>query len=224
MRISTLCLSLLLAVMLVSQASAQGFFRDFVINNPRQYGPDDPWTTGKIFYTRIGHGGLFYNCDYEECKRYSPYIEWNRQSTCYHRKAPVANELFRQLFEIRQRVRWGACCDGEYCDGCAHCSGGGGHYAKNAEAPLVNGEAVTEATLALDATPMLETPPVAETQQQATIDAPEGYSHGGVKVMKAEPPQAPEVPAMRQFSRAVDSQQGQPARTSNRDQKFRMLR
>ena len=57
------------------------FFRDYCKLVPRAYSPDDPWTMGKILRTEVGHGGFFYNCDSEECKRNSPYINWHHQNT-----------------------------------------------------------------------------------------------------------------------------------------------
>ena len=49
--------------------------RDY-LSGPVSYSPDDPWYRSRLFNQHTGHYGRFYNCDGEECKRYSPYIDW----------------------------------------------------------------------------------------------------------------------------------------------------
>ncbi len=49
--------------------------RDY-FSGPVSYSPVDPWYRSRLFNQHTGHYGRFYNCDSEECKRYSPYIDW----------------------------------------------------------------------------------------------------------------------------------------------------
>ncbi len=108
------------ALVLISFSStecmAQNVFKDYVINSPRQFAPMDPWTTGRVFRTHMGHGGIFYNCDGQEDKRCSPYIYWQGQSNC----DPDTNSWYadwnQQIDEVKQRIRWGKGCDVPHYD------------------------------------------------------------------------------------------------------------
>ncbi len=231
MRIQTLSLALLLSVMITSAASAQNFFRDFVVNNPRSYGPDDPWTTGKIFYNRIGHGGLFYNCDGEECKRHSPYIEWNRQSTRCHRKAPVASTIVQQLCEVRQRIRWGACCDDGSCGSYAESALGSGYFVaddvETVTEPVLVGDTATP-TPPAEMTQLLQMDPVPmpATEPPVAMDSVSAPQADDSTVRAAEP--LPELQPSQQSSGTPRIGQlfrrlGQRPRPT-RDEQFRMLR
>ena len=110
--------SLLFAVViggfaLLPQAEAQhhpiaDFYRDYCKQVPRQFSPDDPWTMGWFLRTEVGFGGLFFNCDGEAMKRYSPYIRWNCQNVDCPKRL-IKDPLLQQLAEVRRRVQWGAC-------------------------------------------------------------------------------------------------------------------
>jgi hypothetical protein len=96
--------------------------RDFCIEKPLQYSPDDPWTRSRVFRLYTGHAGLFYNCDCEEEKRNSPYICW--KTTCENQILPKRSFLriwTKDIENTRQRIidGAGACC-GEGC-GCHRC-------------------------------------------------------------------------------------------------------
>ncbi len=96
------------------------FVRDYFIDVPRQFSPEDPWIMGKVLRTEVGYYGFFYNCDNEESKRFSPYIRWNCQNVdCPHRL--IQDPLGQQLAEIKQRLRWGGCAD---CETSGSTSGG----------------------------------------------------------------------------------------------------
>lgn len=95
-------------------------YRDYCKNVPRQFSPDDPWTMGWVLRTEVGFGGLFFNCDGEALKRYSPYIRWNCQNMDCPKRL-IQDPLLVQLAEVKQRVRWGSCgqCGaGCRCKGC----------------------------------------------------------------------------------------------------------
>ena len=122
--------SLLLAVViggfaLLPQAEAQhlpiaDFYRDYCKQVPRQFSPDDPWTMGWFLRTEVGFGGLFFNCDGEAMKRYSPYITWGCQNVDCPKRL-IKDPLLQQLAEVRRRVQWGACggCAANcQCNGC----------------------------------------------------------------------------------------------------------
>jgi hypothetical protein len=80
-----------------------------------QYSPDDPWTRSKVFQAHTGHSGFFYNCDNEECKRYSPYISWEQNcQPLWPERIRLFESLRTDLDKIRWRVNAGGCgC--EYC-------------------------------------------------------------------------------------------------------------
>ena len=109
-----------------TQAEAQNIRQDYLRNVPRTYSPDDPWTVGKVMRNQIGHGGFFYNCDREECKRYSPYIRWQTQPQVCRPKHPIRWDLRQQRCEIIGRIRDGAClgCNSA-SSGCQSCGGSG---------------------------------------------------------------------------------------------------
>ena len=101
------------------------FFRDYCKLVPRAYSPDDPWTMGKILRTEVGHGGFFYNCDSEECKRNSPYINWHHQNTDPFVCRPILTDIEQQLAEVKRRVAWGSCYQcgqSNHKCGCAECA------------------------------------------------------------------------------------------------------
>lgn len=94
-----------------STAFAQNWYRDYVTDVPRPYSPDDPWTRGAVYRAQVGHSGLFFNCDHEEAKRYSPYIEWQMLTPGCRQSWPLINDMRQQCCEVRQRIRWGKGCD-----------------------------------------------------------------------------------------------------------------
>ncbi len=84
------------------------------------YSPDDPWTRSKLFNAHTGHSGNFYNCDGEECKRYSSYIYW--QTNCQSLTPPrrgLLNQLRRDQGRIQQRIADGSCS----CSACQTANG-----------------------------------------------------------------------------------------------------
>lgn len=83
-------------------------YRDYCKNVPRQFSPDDPWTMGWVLRTEVGFGGLFFNCDGEALKRYSPYITWGCQNVDCPKRL-IQDPLCAQVAEIKQRIRWGSC-------------------------------------------------------------------------------------------------------------------
>jgi len=89
---------------------AQNVVRDYVLDPPTSYTPADPWVRGHVFRSQTGHAGFFYNCDHEEDKRFSPYIDWG----CWRgRTLPYQSpcECIReQLNEVRCRIERGAGC------------------------------------------------------------------------------------------------------------------
>ncbi len=95
-------------------AAAQHVWRDYHVNVPRQYAPTDPWKVGVVMRQQMGHGGMWYNCDCEEQKRFSPYIDWNRQACVTCCNGPLA-QFHQQVDEIKQRVRTGSCKQSQFC-------------------------------------------------------------------------------------------------------------
>lgn len=93
-------------------SEAQGLgqaIHDYWLDKPFQYQPSDPWVRSKIFQIQTGHYGRFYNCDQEECKRYSPYICWK---THYEKDIPPRRGLWggikQDIAGVKQRIRDGA--------------------------------------------------------------------------------------------------------------------
>ncbi|MDB4368144.1 hypothetical protein N9Z38_01300 [Mariniblastus sp.] len=76
------------------------------------YKPSDPWTRGKLYNIQTGNSGLFFNCDGEQAKRYSPYICWKpiTEKALPTRKG-IWNSIKQDIAEVKQRVRDGSCCD-----------------------------------------------------------------------------------------------------------------
>lgn len=151
MRISALVLMVAASFSVTSgHLCAQNFIKDYFKNVPRSYSPDDPFTMGKILRTQVGHGGLYHNCDEEECKRYSPYITWRNQSSECRRPFPITRTIADQAHEIKQRIYWGA-CKGDlgktcHCKGCisgGRCVSGlqvfGGHKGRGGHATNCSG-------------------------------------------------------------------------------------
>ena len=103
------CLALVTTPIDAQHRPVRNTVRDYVKLVPRHFSPDDPWTMGKLLRTEVGFGGLFFNCDYEECKRNSPYITWNCQSSDCCRRHLVHDTVHQQLGEVKQRIRWGSC-------------------------------------------------------------------------------------------------------------------
>jgi hypothetical protein len=124
MIVRTLLAAFLLAI--ISQtAFGQGIVRDavrdYVDDYPVHYQPQDPWTRGVIFRNHMGHGGLFYNCDQQECKRYSPYIVWKSQPYNCLPFQPVHTTISQQICEVKQRILWGGSgCFSCETPACAH--------------------------------------------------------------------------------------------------------
>lgn len=102
--------------------------RDYHLEKPFQYSPDDPWYRGKLYRLHTKHYGLFYNCDGEECKRNSPYICWKvHHEQDFPRPPRLFTQLARDLNKVRWRIGNGGCCPGPLCGsctGCATCSKG----------------------------------------------------------------------------------------------------
>jgi hypothetical protein len=94
-----------------ARLSAQNVIKDYICNAPRQFTPSDPWTTGRVFRTQMGHGGIFYNCDGQEDKRFSPYIDWRCQNLACSEWFPLRDDICQQIDEVKQRIRWGKGCD-----------------------------------------------------------------------------------------------------------------
>ena len=115
--------SIVVCCSLLPSFSANGqivreFIRDYFQQVPRQYSPNDPWQMGRILRTEVGHYGHFYNCDGEESKRNSPYINWNQQNTDCRLHEPIKGTIRQQIAEIQQRIRWGSCGQGCQCADC----------------------------------------------------------------------------------------------------------
>lgn len=84
------------------------------------YKPSDPWTRGKLYNIQTGNSGLFFNCDGEQAKRYSPYIYWKpiTEKALPTRKG-IWHSIKQDIAEVKQRVRDGSCCDlGCTCSDC----------------------------------------------------------------------------------------------------------
>ena len=85
------------------------------------YAPRDPDTRSGLLNKQTGHSGLFYNCDGEECKRFSPHICWkSAESSRLHLACKDIFNWCRDRSEIAQRICDGAggCCKSGSCDGC----------------------------------------------------------------------------------------------------------
>ena len=69
------------------------------------YKPSDPWTRGKLYNIQTGNSGLFFNCDGEQAKRYSPYICWKpiTEKALPTRKG-IWNSIKQDIAEVKQRV------------------------------------------------------------------------------------------------------------------------
>lgn len=136
MKLQTGLLALLLVVGIGQLAEAQltQIGRDY--RQPMTYSPDDPFTKGWIYRLQTGQAGKYFNCDCEEEKRYSPYIYW--QTVCNHtHPKPYCTVLLRDIHEVKERVRAGACRGGQYCT-CGQCpqtSVTGSYLAGNAGQP-----------------------------------------------------------------------------------------
>lgn len=74
------------------------------------YNPQDPQHRSDLYRKQIGHAGRFYNCDNEECKRYSAYIEWktNFQPQWVNTRGLVDGTV-RDFSRVRQRIQNGSC-------------------------------------------------------------------------------------------------------------------
>ena len=106
-----------------------------------QYSPDDPWTRSKVFQAHTGHAGFFYNCDQEECKRYSPYIYW--KSNCqplWPARIRLIDGIQADLAKVRWRIDAG-CCGCQYCLSSRDCSAG-----QNCQSPSVDRTCSKEST------------------------------------------------------------------------------
>ena len=88
-------------------------------NNPNEncvpteiYQPSDPWTRGKLYNIQTGNSGLFFNCDGEQAKRYSPYIYWQpiKEKALPTRKG-IWRSIKQDIAEVKQRVSDSSCCD-----------------------------------------------------------------------------------------------------------------
>ena len=87
---------------------------------PYPYSSHDPWTRSNVFNAHTGHAGFFYNCDEEECKRYSPYICWkNFCGAQLPARRGLWGGLKFDLAQVRRRIRDGSCaadgCDSPNC-------------------------------------------------------------------------------------------------------------
>ena len=84
--------------------------QDYCSNPYRQFQPDDPWTRSKIWNLQAGRSGLFFNCDAEEEKRYSPYIDWKRQTIDPIPPSPFCPRyVLSDCRALKQRVIDGSC-------------------------------------------------------------------------------------------------------------------
>jgi hypothetical protein len=115
----------LLGLSQVAEAQLTQIRRDY--QQPMTYSPDDPFTKGLVYRLQTGQAGKYFNCDCEEEKRYSPYIYW--QTVCNHtHPVPYCRVLLRDLHEVKERVRAGACRGGQNCQ-CQDCqSRNSGYY------------------------------------------------------------------------------------------------
>jgi len=96
----------------VNSAHGQTLRKDYRLDAPIQYQPNDPFVRGRVYKNHVGHAGLFYNCDNEECKRNSPYICWKGENRACDEKG--ISLWRRQLDEAIWRFRVGKCCDEPY--------------------------------------------------------------------------------------------------------------
>ena len=84
--------------------------QDYCLNPYRQFQPDDPWTRSKIWNLQAGRSGLFFNCDAEEEKRYSPYIYWKRQTIDPIPPSPFCPRyVLSDCRALKQRISDGRC-------------------------------------------------------------------------------------------------------------------
>ena len=95
--------------------------QDNCLNPLRQFQPDDPWTRSCLWNLQAGRSGLFFNCDEEEQKRYSPYIYWKCQTIDLIPPCPLAPRYtISDLHATKQRIIDGSCgCQCTF----AHCAG-----------------------------------------------------------------------------------------------------
>ncbi len=107
---------LLLCGLLSSPAFGQNLRLDYGRNAPPSFSPSDPWDRGAVFRNQIGHGGLFYNCDGEEDKRHSPYLNWCGPTPDRPCIENLLSDWHCQIREVKQRVRWGRGCDVPFYD------------------------------------------------------------------------------------------------------------
>ncbi len=99
-------LSFLLCSMVPLQSFAQNVQLDY-LSGPIQYQPDDPWVRGRIFQLHTGRAGWFYNCDHQEDKRFSPYINWNQQPSHCYPACPIRADIQQQICKVKRRISWG---------------------------------------------------------------------------------------------------------------------
>ena len=119
------CLPQLVVLVLsaISTASANGQLilgqvrEDY--RQPMSYSPSDPFVRSSIFQAHTGHSGRYYNCDGEEEKRNSPYIQWATVCNGEHIR-PWGEVLRCDIQEVKRRVQSGACCGDKNCD-CTSC-------------------------------------------------------------------------------------------------------
>lgn len=114
---------------------------DYFLNPTRQNQPCDPWTRSVIWQIHTGHRGLFYNCDREEQKRFSPYICWKNGEWPWTGET-CRNSLRRDISGIKQRIIDGSCdCQGAHrCDrnppcNCQNCSAKAAGRDRTSDAP-----------------------------------------------------------------------------------------
>lgn len=114
---SILSMTIVVLVVLIA-GEATGQIRDFGLEARRtyHYAPELPGgIKGWIYRETTGQNGRFYNCDGEEAKRYSPYIDWS--TNCHCEYLPTwGTVLRRDIREVKERVRSGACRDGNCVD------------------------------------------------------------------------------------------------------------
>lgn len=82
------------------------------------YSPDDPWIRSNVYRRQTGHFGRFYNCDQEECKRYSPYVQWkSNYRPLFPNTRGFVDGTIVDLDRVRTRINDGSCrernCDGQ---------------------------------------------------------------------------------------------------------------
>lgn len=82
-----------------------------------QYTPNDPWVRSNVYRRQTGHYGRFYNCDQEECKRYSPYIQWKANyRPLFPNTRGFIDGTIVDLDRVRTRINDGSCRE-RNCDG-----------------------------------------------------------------------------------------------------------